>query len=124
MPLDSSSWTDTDPGLGQNTPPSQQAPIAFFRSGNYTESGDRFIFGVLIGGLRNVTAIVWDYGDNDMQTLPIDGVADLQGLQNHTALAANDDGYAYAIHSGVILEFKLSADASTWSLLGNATRRF
>ena len=92
-----------------------QAPMTLFRRTYYADS--QFV-GLLSSGFNSIMVLLWNDIDQIWQ---LSSPTVLQGLQNHSSLASNDDGHVFALQDGNIKEFSLSRDGASWSFVGNVT---
>ncbi|KAL8630737.1 hypothetical protein Q9189_003578 [Teloschistes chrysophthalmus] len=96
----------------------QGAQVAAFSWGNNLTTGDPAIQRTLISGLGGIR-VAWQTGSGDYSSWQSESPDVMRNIQAYSGLAANADRHVYAWEAGVVKEFVLSIDGTSWTLVGD-----
>ncbi|KAL9043405.1 MAG: hypothetical protein Q9214_003408 [Letrouitia sp. 1 TL-2023] len=97
---------------------SNRAPLASFISRDTDNEGAPYLMDVLSSSSQGVSVTWWS--GSEMPTLQTPQSPEVMvGVQNYSAIAANDDRQVFAFQDGSVKQFTVSQNGMNWSLVGN-----
>ena len=91
-------------------------PIAGFTWSGDSASDNPFFVEILTTGAQGVNITPWQ---SVKGWQPPTAPDIMRNVQAYSGIAANGDRHVYAFEGGVVKEFVVSSDGSTWSLVGD-----
>ncbi|KAL9580098.1 MAG: hypothetical protein Q9203_006445 [Teloschistes exilis] len=99
-------------------PMPQGAQVAAFSWGRNITTGDPAVERILFSGLGGIR-VAWQAGSGDSLSWQSESPDVMKNIQAYSGLAANADRHVYAWEAGVVKEFSLSMDGTSWHLVGD-----
>ncbi|KAL8743180.1 MAG: hypothetical protein Q9190_004445 [Brigantiaea leucoxantha] len=99
---------------------SRGAQIASFSWGTNATTGDPVLQRTLTSGPQGVSSFGLG-GGREPDRWQAEHPAVMENIQAYSSLAANADRHVYALETGIVQEFVLSSDGTTWNQIGNVT---
>ncbi|KAL8718500.1 MAG: hypothetical protein Q9225_004368 [Loekoesia sp. 1 TL-2023] len=114
--------SETSDQTGQYSTTSLRAPLTSFNFGSGAPAAVPDYLFVLSSGKNGVAVDWWDNHDrNSAHWGTPQSPAVMQRVRSLSPIAANGAGHVFAFEDGVVKEFTVEADGTTWTLVGSVT---
>lgn len=120
----SNAWkaAETPDQTGDYSTTALRAPLASFNFGSGAPTAMPDYLFVLSSGKNGVAVDWWDNSDrNSAHWGTPQSPAVMQRIRSLSPIAANGAGHVFAFEDGVVKEFTVGADGTTWTLVGSVT---